>query len=287
MLKSLKLAISCLMLAAMAFLSPPSFAQESGDSAKDAATNKNDKSGTNPINFQRDIRVYNEFSWLNTAGDGEQNVTTLEYRQPFAGGKWQFRGRVRYSALEADLNGDGIDDIDDSGLGDSDFRLLTVPYLKGANAIAIAFEAFFDTASEDSLGSGTTSLGPQVFYARFFGSSPLPIYSGGGFFAPGLQYKFSVEEDDGRDDVEQILIDLNYIAMTKDRQAWFFTDPQIVIDLETDKEFAIVDFEFGWMMTNWFEDLKGHSFYVRPTVSVGRDRPADYGVEIGYKLVGF
>ena len=54
---------------------------------------ESDKTGTNPINFQRDIRLYNEFSWLNTAGDGESNVTTLEFRQPFADGHWQFRAR--------------------------------------------------------------------------------------------------------------------------------------------------------------------------------------------------
>ena len=62
--------------------------------AKEAVTDKNDKSGTNPINFQRDLRIYNEYLWLNTAGDGNQNVTTLEFRTPFADGKWQFRTRI-------------------------------------------------------------------------------------------------------------------------------------------------------------------------------------------------
>ena len=129
--------------------------------------NKNDKSGTNPINFQRDARIYNEYLWLNTAGDGNQNLTTFEFRTPFAGGKWQFRTRIPYSVLNADLNGDGMDDIDDSGLGDINFRLMTVPVLKGANAIAVGMDVFLDTASEDSLGSGTTSLAPVVFWAIF------------------------------------------------------------------------------------------------------------------------
>ena len=67
---------------------------DEADLAKSVSTNKNDKSGTNPINFQRDLRIYNEYLWLNTAGDGNQNLTTLEFRTPFAGGKWQFRARI-------------------------------------------------------------------------------------------------------------------------------------------------------------------------------------------------
>ena len=117
-------------------------------------TDKSDKTGTNPVNFQRDIRIYNEYSWLNTEGDGNQNLTTLEFRTPFAGGKWQWRVRARYNSIEADLNDDGNDDIDEFGLGDTDMRFLTVPYLKGLNAFAGALEVFFDTASEDALGTG-------------------------------------------------------------------------------------------------------------------------------------
>jgi len=258
----------------------------STNSFADEADEKKDKTGTNPVNFQRDLRFYNEYSWLNTEGDGDQNVGTVEFRTPFAGGKWQFRARARYSAITADLNDDGNDDIDESGAGDADIRLLTVPYKEGANAFAYAVEVFFDTASEDVLGTGTTSLGPQAFYVRFFQGGFGP-WQGGGLFAPGLQWKFSVDEDTGRSEVDQFLIDLNLLTMAKDKQSWFFTDPQIVIDNENDVEFCVCDFEFGWMMTNWYPDMKGHSFYVRPSIGVGSDRPTDGGIELGYKIVGW
>jgi hypothetical protein len=45
---------------------------------------KKDKTGTNPMNFTFDARLYNEYQWLNTAGDGGQNITTFEFRAPFA-----------------------------------------------------------------------------------------------------------------------------------------------------------------------------------------------------------
>jgi hypothetical protein len=254
--------------------------------AKQVSTDKNDKTGTNPINFQRDVRIYNEYLWLNTDGDGNQNLTTLEYRTPFAKGKWQFRTRIPYNVVKADVNGDGMDDISDSGLGDINFRLMTVPYLKGANGLAVGLEVFLDTASEDSLGAGTTSLAPVVFLGHFFRGGFGP-WQKGGLFAPGLQYKFSVDEDEGRDKTEQGIIDINYLVQSVDGQSWLFAEPQIVFDLENDAEFAIIDIEFGWMMTKWQPDLKGQSFYLRPTFTIGTDRPMDYGIEVGYKFVGW
>ena len=256
-------------IVASVVLSSAGFAQED---------QKKDKTGTNPIDFQRELRFNNEFSWLNTAGDGTQDVTTVEFRTPIFGGKWQWRARARFDTITADLNNDGIDDVDESGLGDTDMRFLTVPYVNMAKkqAVAVGVEVFLDTASEDALGRGATSLGPQMFYVKFMKR---------GLFAPGLQYKRSVDEDTGRSETDQILIDLNYLRMAKDKQSWFFTDPQIVIDNETNKEFAIVDFEFGFMMSKW-TDLKGHSIYIRPSIGVGGDRATEGAIEIGYKMVG-
>ena len=277
-----------LLLTAVAFfaslaLVPDSFAQEEKGIAEQAAKDKSDKSGTNPINFQRDFRIYNEHLWL----DGNQNLATVEFRTPFAGGKWQFRTRVPFiTSLRADVNGDGIDDIDDSGLGDVNFRLLTVPYFKGANALAFALEVFLNTASDDSLGAGTTSLAPVVFYGRFFRGGFGP-WKRGGLFAPGLQYRFSIDEDEGRNETEQVILDINFLLQSVDQQSWLYAEPQIVFDQETNAEFAIMDIEFGWMMTKWWPDLKGQSFYLRPTFTVGRDRPTDYGIEVGYKWVGW
>jgi hypothetical protein len=257
-------------------------APEAG-AAEAAVTDKNDKSGTNPINFQRDIRIYNEYTWLNTEGDGSQNVTTLEYRTPFAGGKWQLRARLPYSITTADFNGDGIDDVDDNGLGDVNIRLMTVPWLKGKNALALAVEVFFDTASEDSLGAGATSLAPVVFFGHFFQGGWGP-WKKGGLFAPGLQYKFSIDEDKGRDEVEQIIIDINYLAMSENGKTWLFVEPQIVFDQVNDVEFAIMDIEFGFMTSR-----PGQSWYLRPTFTLGSssDRSTDYGIEIAYKWIGW
>ncbi len=245
------------------------------------ATDSSDKTGTNPINFTFDARLYNEFQWLNTAGDGWQNLTTFEFRVPFAGGKWQFRTRLRSTALEADFNNDGIDDVDEWGFGDMDFRILTVPYLDMSRKMAIAtgLEVFLPTASEDALGSNALSLGPQVF-AVFF--KPF-----GGFFdliAPAYQHKFSVYEESGFNNVHQGLIDLFLLKTFGNKKKWALINPQAVIDYENDREFMLVEAEVGTMLDDILS-TKGHSVYVRPSVGIGNDRPYDFSLEAGYKIV--
>ena len=70
---------------------------------------------------------------------------------------------------KADTTNNGIDNIDDRGFGDIDFRLLTVPYInmKKKFALAMGLEVIIDTAEDSTLGGNSTSFGPQVF-ACFF-----------------------------------------------------------------------------------------------------------------------
>lgn len=166
-------------------------------------------------------------------------------------------------------------------MGDTDIRFLTVPYLDMSKKMAIAFgmEFFFDTASEDSLGLGATSLGPQVF-AVFF--KPF----GGMFdlFAPAYQHKFSVDEDEGRGEVHQGLIDIFFLKTSADKQRWALLDPQIILDYENDTEFMLIDVEVGTMLDKYF-GTKGHSAYLRPSIGIGGDRPTEGSIEVGYKVI--
>lgn len=243
----------------------------------DKLADKSDQTGTNPINFTFDLRVYNEYLWLNTAGDGNQNLTTVEFRVPFLDGKWQFRVRARANVINADLNDDGVDELDESGFGDLDFRFLTVPYVNPAKRIAFAagLEVFLDTASDEALGSGSTSLGPQIFLV-FFKPFGLDI----DLFAPAYQHKFSIDGND----VNQSLIDLFVLKTSEDKTLWALVNPVFVIDHEANTEYMLIDIELGTMLDKYLGTM-GHSVYVRPSVGIGGDRPYDASIEVGYKIV--
>ncbi len=248
----------------------------SGASAQSDAADGKDKTGTNPINFTHDFRIYHEFSELDTEGDGEQNVTTIEFRAPIADGDWQWRTRLRFNDIQADLNDDGNDDVDDNGVGVVDMRFLTVPYLnmKERRAVATGIEIFLPTGDEVT-GSQTLSLGPQVF-AVFFA----PFGISNSIIAPALQYKFSIDEEDGADDVEQFLFDVFFLKTSADKQKWMLINPQYLFDEEQDVDFGFIDAEFGMMLGS-----SGQSVYLRPSVGIGGDKATEHGLEVGYKII--
>jgi hypothetical protein len=244
------------------------------------AAMKKDKTGTNPINFTNDMRVYNEFSWLNTEGDGEKNVTTFEYRMPILEGKLQFRIRIRGVWTQADLNNDGIDDLDSSGLGEVDFRFLTVPYLnmKKKVAMAIGFETFLPTGNP-TVGSQRLSIGPQIFGVFF-----MPFGIKNSLIAPAYQHRVSTWEDEGVSRLNQSLFDVFFLLTSADKQYWMLVNPSYVIDHETEADFGFVDAEFGMMLDNIIGP-NGHSVYIRPSIGIGEDHPTDGSIEVGYKVI--
>jgi hypothetical protein len=242
---------------------------------------KKDKTGTNPMNFTFDARLYNEYRWLNpdTTGDGYQNLTTFEFRAPFAGGKWQFRGKARGVILKTDITDNGTYDIDESGFGDIDLRFMTIPYmnLKKRSAVALGVEFFLDTASEDALGDGATIIAPLIFYGYFNPFGP------GSIFVPGYQHKFGIDEDEGRE-VNEGLIDFFMVKTWSANQYWGFIDPQILLDYENDVEFMLLEIQAG-MMTDKYFGTKGHSTWIMPSFGIGADRPYDFSLEVGYKII--
>ena len=235
-----------------------------------------DKTGTNPMNFTHDLRVYDEYRWLETEGDGSQNLVTTEYRSPFAGGKWQVRAKIRRNDIKADLNDDGFDDVDEGGFGDTDIRIMTVPYMNMEKklAVAVGVEFFLDTASEDALGAGASSVAPFIFLGFF---NPI---GKGSIFVPGYQHTISVDEANGREKVHGGLIDMFLVKTWNANKYWGYVDPQIILDYENHTEFMLLEIQAGMMLGR-----AGHSIWAMPSFGVGTDRPYNFSLELGYKVV--
>lgn len=241
----------------------PAFAQDE---------EKPDNTGTNPINFTNDLRIYHNYSELNTLGDGKTNTTTMEFHTPFANGKWQFRIRVPYVYKEADTTNNGVDNINDNGLGNVNIRFINASYFNKEETFAIAtgLEVFFDTANDPAIAGNSTSLGPQIF-AVFF-KPP----GGGALVAPAYQHVFSV---DGVD-VNRSQYDIFYLwTFPKSFLNWVLVNPQGIVDYENNDDSWNIDLEAGKMLT------KHQSVYLRPGVGIGSDRAFDWDMEVGWKMV--
>ena len=130
-----------------------------------------------------------------------------------------------------------------SGAGDLDFRYLYIPHVTNKWGLATGLEAFFPTASNDALGSGKTVLRPQLF-AGFFGlfgkvrASSRPAYCICST-SPGTTIGASVN---------QWQMDIYFVWLLAQMKHWLIINPQPVYDVENDKEFMVVDAEFGFMV---------------------------------------
>ena len=257
------------------------------------AQQQEDKTGTNPVNFTYDFRLYTEMAELRSSS-GSLITHTAELRAPLGrdmanllghgpgslfydmGKMFQIRFRARYQNLSIDAPGAGLFNSESvSGIGDFDARLLAIAYASSKFILAPGLEAFFDTASNDALGEGKTSLGPVVF-AVFPG-----ILGGRSLFAPAYQYIFSVSGEDARPDVRRSQIDLYFVWLLAQGKRWLIVDPQIILDHENDRELGTVEAEWGFMIA----PSVGTSGYLRPGVAVGADRIYDWNLEIGLKFV--
>jgi hypothetical protein len=153
---------------------------------------------------------------------------------------------------------------------------MTIPYLnpKKREAVALGVEFFLDTASEDALGAGATSVAPFIFVAFFNPLGP------GSIFVPGYQHTFSVKEADGRDKVHGGLIDMFLVKTWKANKYWGYVDPQIILDYEEGTQFMLLEIQAGMMVGSG-----GSSIWAMPSFGVGTHRPYDFSLEIGYKIV--
>jgi hypothetical protein len=249
-----------------------------------------DNTGTNPVNFTYDFRLYAEMAGL-PQDDGSLITNTIEFRWPLGrdvanlkgesadspfndmGKRFGMRLRARYSNLSLDVPGAGTSTV--SGIGDFDLRLLYLPYVSPKTIIALGLEAFFDTATNDALGSGKTSLGPTVI-----GVFP-GLVGRGSLFAPAYQYVFDVAGSDDRADISRSQIDLYFVWTLAAGKNWLIVDPQVIFDHENDKTPALVEAEWGFMIAPSI----GVSGWIRPGVGIGSDRLYDWNLEGGVKFV--
>ena len=162
--------IAYLLIAVLLLATSTTFAQEK----------KKDNSGTNPVNFTYDYRLYTEMQQFKDDG-GSQIRGIMEFRAALGrdmanvlgkeagfwrdlGSQFALRFRAYYNdKTRIDTTGVPYGANSVSGIGDFDARFLWLAHATNKWAIAPGLEAFFDTASPDALGSGSTILAPTIF----------------------------------------------------------------------------------------------------------------------------
>ena len=164
---------------------------------------------------------------------------------------------------------------EDYDLGDVSLKLSSVVKLTRDHGIVLQGEVVFDTAAREELGGQATVFKGTVIYAKFLSS--------GAIFAPAFGFNDSFGPDGLP--ARSFVADFYYVPKLRDRRYYMTIDPTLTLDRENDTDFASLAVTLGRVIGPAFGGSS--QVYMKPGVFFGGDRPADWGIEIGYKVIGF
>lgn len=254
-------------------LAAPVYAQAPESQPSDAIAAREDHphnepdNGTDPTRVRRSVTA--SFEHTDLRGGFDSDAFELDFSQPIGS----------HSSITLTANAPGVDVAGDTsiGLGDTEVVLTHIPVVTHRNGIVFKLGVIFDTASRPELGSGNTVLEGTFIHAWFL--------EGGHIFAPSFEYNVGVERDPGRARVNQLTTDFYFVPRLKDRRYYMTVDPFVTVDFTAEEHFAGLSLTLGRVLA----PLLGGRLqaYAKPSLFVGQDRGANWGVETGLKLVGF
>jgi hypothetical protein len=189
-------------------------------------------------------------------------------------------GLASHTGLTIDLPFVSVDAFGESGyaMGDVSIKLAQVSGLSNSGANIFQAELFLDTADRPELGNGQDVL--KLTYIRAFF---MPSHD---IIAPSFIQNFGIGGKGDRARVNTFVFDLYYVPHFTNPKLYMTVDPNVTYDWDSGNSFAGLLVTVGYGTGKAFGNGNG-SVYVKPSVYGGADRPADWGVEIGYKVVGF
>ncbi len=234
--------------------------------------------GTNPTLLTTQFGIQYQFNQINS--DLNTGLFEAFYTQPFGeGGKRAFRITVPGSDSPFNANPiyGGKPGVEFT-LGDISVTYIDVFYLTEKNGAAFTFELFLDTAETEAAGYGQFAGETSAFYAWFLNN--------GAIFAPAWVQTFGLEggNDQGQN-VNTTTIDFYYVPKLKNPRFYLTFDPAIIHDWETDATFGSLQVTAG-MLTGKSFGGDGQVF-IKPGILFGGDRPAEWSVQVGYKVLNF
>lgn len=230
---------------------------------------KQPDNGTDPSRFSTAASIQYEHIGLRQGF----NLDTLNftYLQPI-GEKANYNLRVRLPVVRNDVLGN-----EGYNVGDFSLKLNHVYKLTRQYAIILAAEMSFDTADRAELGTGKNVFKPTFIYAKFL--------ENGAIFAPAVVQSNSLWGDSSRADVNNTVFDFYYVPKMSDPKTFVTIDPALSLDWESHKQFASLAVTLGRSIGPAFG---GNSqVFIKPTIFAGGERPGNWGIEVGYKVIGF
>ena len=243
--------------------------------------------GTNPTLLTTQAGIQYQYNKINS--DLNTGFFEAFYTQPFGAEKKRaFRITVPGSdspynsrpRLGGDASAAAMDDRvgEVFVLGDISVTYIDVFYLTEKNGSAFTAELFLDTARTDFAGYGQFAMETTLFYAWFL--------ENGSIFAPAWVQTFGLEGgNDQGVDVNVSTFDFYYVPKLSNPKYYATFDPAVIHDWESDDTFASLQVTLGMLTGRAFGG--DSQVFVKPGVLFGGDAPADWSIQVGYKVLNF
>lgn len=225
--------------------------------------------GTDPTKFSKVAEA--KYEILDLRDGFSSSTLRLSYTHPI-GEKRDYSLRFRALATSVDVFGN-----EEYGVGDVSVQLAHVFGLTKEHGFVAQGELLFNTAQRPELGSGKNAFKGTLIYARFL--------QDGSIFAPAFVQNNSFSGDESRPDINLTTLDFYYVPKFADPRNLMTFDPALNFDWENDKRFFSLQVTAGRVVGKAFG---GNAIlFIKPSVFVGSDRPGSWGLEVGYKVLGF
>lgn len=253
----LALVIGCL-------LACPAQAQPAAQETTQAVDN-----GTDPTKFSKVAEA--KYEYLDLRDGFSSQTLRLSYTHPL-GEKRNYSLRFRALVTSVDVAGN-----EKFGVGDVSVQLAHVFGLTKEHGFVAQGELLFNTAQRPELGSGKNAFKGTLIYARFL--------KDGSIFAPAFVQNNSFSGDGNRSDINLTTLDFYYVPKFADARNLMTFDPALNFDWENDKRFFSLQVTAGRVVGKAFG---GNAIvFIKPSAFAGSDRPGSWGLEVGYKVLGF
>lgn len=227
------------------------------------------ENGTDPTRLPTSAAI--QFESIDLRPGGSLGTWKLSYTLPF-GAKNDWSLRFRAPIVRNTAFGRG-----GFGHGDGSVQLSHVFGVSRAGGMVVQGEYIADTASRPERGSGRNVLKGTFIYARFLAD--------GDIIAPAIVHSLDLGGDSRRSKVDVTTLDFYYVPRLQNPRHFVTFDPALTFDWQNDARFASLAVTAGTSVGSLFGG--NAQVFAKPTVFAGGDRPGDWGLEVGFRVLGF
>ncbi len=238
-------------------------------SAVFAGTEDTKDDGTDPTRYSTTAAI--QYEHINLKDGFNHNTLNLSYSFPVDEAQ-------RYGmSITLPIAKNDVLQNDHINIGDAAIKISHVHTMTDDYAVVLAAEAAFDTAQRSELGTGKNVIKLTGIYARFL--------QDGAILAPSILQSNSVSGDGSRENVNTTALDFYYVPKLGDPKNSVTIDPALNIDWVENTQYASLAVTFGRELGVAYGGT--NYVFVKPSVFSGHHRSGNWGLEFGYKIIGF